>query len=129
MDGHRLESMLPVLGDDGLKMMWTRSYNRTNATLDFDTPDRSSAVASIYTGATPFQHGITGNRWMNRRTLMTVSAVDDDNHAGFGTIDPTSPGRLLASNLADQIKLMSGGRSKSSRWPSGAISSTGCRTG
>jgi len=112
MDGHRLESMLPVLGDDGLKMMWTRSYNRTNATLDFDTPDRSSAVASIYTGATPFQHGITGNRWMNRRTLMTVSAVDDDNYAGFGTIDPTSPGRLLASNLADQIKLMSGGRSK-----------------
>ena len=112
LDGNRLERMMPVLSDDGFRFVRDRGFNMTNVTFDYDSPDRASAIASLYTGATPFQHGITSNRWMNRKSLLTTFAVDDDNYSGIGTIDRSSPSRLLASNLADQIKLGSLGQSK-----------------
>ena len=112
LDKQSLEMMLPILGNDGLKMLWTDGYNRDNTIFDYDDTDRASAVASIYTGASPFQHGITASRWMNRKTLMAASPVDDGNWNGINTIEHTSPQKLLSTNLADEMKLESGGRSK-----------------
>lgn len=112
MDKYRLERMMPVLGNDGFRLIRDKGFCITNTSFDFDSPDRASAIASLYTGATPFQHGIISVRWMNRKSLMTTCAVDDDNYTGIGTIERSSPSRLLASNLADQIKLGSSGRSK-----------------
>ena len=68
LDEECLEKLLPIMGTGGLKRLWTDGYNRTNATFDFDDMDRASAVASIHTGASPFQHGIVANRWMNPKT-------------------------------------------------------------
>ena len=112
LDGYRLERMMPVLSDGGFRSFRDKGFLMTGVTFDFDSPDRASAIASLYTGATPFQHGITSVRWMNRKSLMTTFSVDDDNYAGIGTIERSSPSRLLASNLADQMKLGSAGRSK-----------------
>ena len=112
LDEESLEKLLPVFGTDGLKRLWTDGYNRTNATFDYDDMDRASAVASIYTGASPFQHGIVANRWMNTKTLMPASPVDDGNYKGINTIEMSSPGKLLATNLADELKLGYAGRSK-----------------
>lgn len=112
LDEECLEKLLPIMGTGGLKRLWTDGYNRTNATFDFDDMDRASAVASIYTGASPFQHGIVSNRWMNPKTLLPASPVDDSNHKGINTIEMSSPGKLLATNLADEIKLGYASRSK-----------------
>ena len=112
LDEESLEKLLPIFGPDGLKRLWTDGYNRTNATFDYDDMDRSSAVASIYTGASPFQHGIVADRWMNPKTLMPSSPVDDGNYKGINTIDMSSPGKLLATNLADELKLGYASRSK-----------------
>ena len=112
LDEECLEKMLPVMGTGGLKRLWTDGYNRTNATFDYDDMDRASAVASIHTGASPFQHGIVANRWMNPKTLMPAPPVDDSNHKGINTIEMSSPRKLLATNLADEMKLGSGSRSK-----------------
>ena len=112
LDEECLEKLLPIMGAEGLKRLWTDGYNRTNATFDYDDMDRSSAVASIYTGASPFQHGIVADRWMNPRTLLPSSPVDDSNYKGINTIDLSSPAKLLATNLADEIKLGYASRSK-----------------
>ena len=112
LDEDCLEKMLPVLSTNGLKQLWTYGYNRTNATFDYDETDRASAVASIHTGASPFQHGIVAGRWMNRSTLMPSSPVDDSNFKGINTIEMSSPRHLLSTNLADEMKLGSAGRSK-----------------
>ena len=112
LDNQNLQMMMPLMGNDGLNMMWIDSYNRDNATFDYDNSDIASAVASIYTGASPFQHGIVAGRWMNRKTLMASSPLDDGNSSGINTIEHTSPQRLLATNLADEMKLESEGRSK-----------------
>lgn len=105
LDEECLEKLLPIMGTGGLKRLWTDGYNRTNATFDYDDMDRASAVTSIYTGASPFQHGIVANRWMNPKTLLPSSPVDDSNYNGINTIEMSSPGKLLATNLADEIKL------------------------
>ena len=112
LDEEYVEKLLPVFGADGLKRLWIDGYNRTNATFDYDDMDRASAVASIYTGASPFQHGIVANRWMNPKTLMSASPVDDGNYKGINTIEVSSPAKLMATNLADELKLGYGGKSK-----------------
>ena len=112
LDEECLEKLMPIMGTGGLKRLWTDGYNRTNATFDYDDMDRASAVASIYTGASPFQHGIVADHWMNPKTLLPSSPVDDSNHKGINTIEMSSPGKLLATNLADEIKLGSASRSK-----------------
>ena len=112
LDNQTLQMMMPLMGNDGLSKIWIDSYNRDNVTFDFDNSDRASAVASIYTGASPFQHGIVAGRWMNRKTLMASSPLDDGNSSGINTIEHTSPQKLLATNLADEMKLESEGRSK-----------------
>ena len=112
LDSDCLERMFPSLGSDGLKRLWVDGYNRTNCTFDFEGADRASAVASIYTGASPFQHGIVASRWMNRKTSMAASLVDDGTQDGINTIERTSPQRLLSTNLADELKLSTSGRAK-----------------
>ena len=112
LDEDCLQKMMPVMDNNGLKRLWTDGYNRTDATYDYDDTDRASAVASVYTGASPFQHGIVAERWMNPATLLPSSPVDDSNHKGINTIEMSSPRHLLATNLADEMKLGSGGRSK-----------------
>ncbi|MBO7112248.1 MAG: DUF4105 domain-containing protein [Bacteroidaceae bacterium] len=112
LDEECLEKLLPIMGSDGLKRLWTDGYNRTNATFDYDDMDRASAVASIHTGASPFQHGIVAGRWMNPKTLLPSSPLDDSNYKGINTIEMSSPARLLSTNLADEMKLGSGSRSK-----------------
>lgn len=112
LDEECLEKLLPIMGSDGLKRLWTDGYNRTNATFDYDDMDRASAVASIHTGASPFQHGIVASRWMNPKTLMPSSPFDDSSCKGINTVETSSPKRLLSTNLADEMKLGSGSRSK-----------------
>ena len=111
LDEECLEKLLPIMGSGGLKRLWTDGYNRTNATFDYDDMDRASAVASIHTGASPFQHGIVAGRWMNPKTLLPSSPLDDSNYKGINTIEMSSPARLLSTNLADEMKLGSGSRS------------------
>ena len=112
LDEECLEKLLPIMGTEGLKRLWTDGYNRTNATFDYDDMDRASAVASIHTGASPFQHGIVASRWMNPKTLMPSSPFDDSGYKGINTVETSSPKRLLSTNLADEMKLGSGSRSK-----------------
>ncbi len=112
LDEECLEKLFPILSTDGLKKIWVNGYNRANATFDYEFTDRASAVASVYTGASPFQHGIVASRWMSHKTLIPVSPVDDGNHKGINTIEYTSPRNLLSTNLADELKLGSASRSK-----------------
>lgn len=112
LDLECLSVMRQSLGTDGIMKLWVDGYNRPNATFDFDHTDRASAVASIYTGASPFQHGIVAEKWMDRKTHLASSPIDDGNYNGINTIEHSSPARLMATNLADEMKLATDGLSK-----------------
>lgn len=112
LDRTYLERLMPCMGNDGFRLLWTYGYNHTNASFDFDGADRASAIASLQTGASPFQHGVVAERWLDRKTLNATSPVDDSNHEGINTIERSSPRRLMATNIADMLKLASNGKSK-----------------
>lgn len=108
LDGEYYEKLLPLFSDNGLKELWNNGYNRPNSTFDFDEADIASATASIYTGASPLQHGIVASRWMDRKTLNVGSLAEDNSYDGTNTFDKCSPKRLLATNLADELYLAYG---------------------
>lgn len=111
MDGDYLEQLMPLFGNDGFKKLWSEGYNMTDASFEYDCNDRASAVASLYTGTVPFYHGIIGEQWMERKSMMPVNAVDDSYESGINTIDHSSPKRLQVLSVADMMKISYQGKS------------------
>lgn len=101
LDGTILERLMPQFGNDGFRLLQTEGYYRTNVSFDFDGADRASALASIWTGSSPYYHGIVGEKWLDRSTLAVTGAVDDSQESGINTIYRSSPKHLSAANLAD----------------------------
>ena len=70
-----IEAFSALYGEKGFKRLMKEGRVYCNAEYDFINMDRSSAVASIYTGTTPYYNGIVGNRWMDRSTLHGAAEV------------------------------------------------------
>ena len=104
-----LEKYAHLYSDDGFKKLFAEGRVYTNGYFSHISPDRSSGTASVYTGTTPYYHGITGNRFLQRKSLRVVSVVDDDAHVGINTFETASPANLLVTTLADELKIATQG--------------------
>ena len=104
-----LEKYQHLYGESGFKKLMSEGRVYTNAYFSHSTPDRSSATASVYAGCTPYYHGITGNRFMHRKSLRVVGAVDDAEHKGINTDETASPANLLVTTLTDELKIATKG--------------------
>ena len=111
LDREYVRRLMPLFGDDGFRRFWYHGYNIPNASFDYDSKDRASAIASIYTGSTPFYHGIVGENWIERKNFNKVGAVDDSEERGINTTDRCSPRHLQVLTITDQLELQSGGSS------------------
>lgn len=87
----------------GFKRILAQGLVYDGASYPFFPIDRSSATASISTGTTPFYNGITGNSWLDRKSLQPVGSVDDGK--GYYT-----PEKLKTSTLGDELKVSSNGK-------------------
>lgn len=104
-----IEAFSALYGERGFKRLMKEGRVYYNAEYDFVNVDRSSAVASIYTGTTPYYNGITGNRWMDRSTLCLIKSVDDPAYMGVYSSESTSPKYLQVSTLSDELMVATGG--------------------
>lgn len=104
-----IEAFSAMYGDRGFKRLWKEGRVYRNAEYDFVNVDRSSAVASIYTGNTPYVNGIVGNDWLDRSSLRVINCVDDPQFMGIYTSESTSPARLKVSNLSDELMILTQG--------------------
>lgn len=104
-----LEKFTHLYGEDGFKKLYAEGRVYTNGYYSHTTPDRSSGTASVYTGTTPYYHGITGNRFMQRKNLRVVGIVDDEAQKGINTFETASPANLLVTTLADELKIATKG--------------------
>lgn len=104
-----LEKFAHLYGEDGFKKLLNEGRVYTNGYFSHMAPDRSSGTASVYAGTTPYYHGITGNRFMERNTLRVVSIVDDQAHVGINTFESSSPANLLVTTLVDELKIATKG--------------------
>lgn len=105
-----IEAFASLYGEKGFRRLWKEGKVYMNADYTFASPDRSSAIASLYTGATPSVNGIVGNTYMDISTLRTVPCVDDGNFIGYYTSENSSAARLLASTVTDELKVASLGK-------------------
>lgn len=104
-----MEAFSALYGERGFKRLWKEGRIYRNAEYDFIAVDKSSAVAAIYSGTTPYTNGIVGDCWMDRNTLRVVSCVDDANFMGIYTSEATSPNKLRVSNLSDELTIATQG--------------------
>lgn len=100
-----VEAFSPMFGERGFKRLWKEGRVYRNAEYEFINVDKSSAVASIYTGSNPYVNGIVGDTWLDRNTLRVINCVDDKEYMGVYTSESTSPVRLKVSNLSDEAMI------------------------
>ncbi|MEJ5262117.1 MAG: alkaline phosphatase family protein [Ignavibacterium sp.] len=100
---------------DGFKKLMSEGSNFTFAHYNYELTSTGPGHASIYTGATPFFHGIIGNDFYDKRNKRMLNCVQDDNSKGIGTENSNgkkSPVNLLSSTITDELKLFTNKKSK-----------------
>jgi len=107
-----LEAFSSLYGEDGFKRLWREAMVIRNLQFSYKNRDRASSVATIYTGTTPSLHGIVGESWYDISTMHPVYCVDDPAYMGTSTSKSSSPVRLLASTVTDELKIFTQHKSK-----------------
>lgn len=100
---------------DGFKKLMSEGSNFTFAHYNYELTSTGPGHASIYTGTTPFFHGIIGNDFYDKRNKRMLNCVQDDNSKGIGTENSNgkkSPVNLLSSTITDELKLFTNKKSK-----------------
>ena len=97
-----MEAFYPLYGQGGFRRLMQQGLVYEGGRYPFSPVDRSSATATLSSGATPYLNGIVGTQWLDRSTLRPVDCVSDDKY-GY------SPQRLLTSTHGDELKMSSNG--------------------
>lgn len=101
--------------DAGFKRLESEGCNFTFAHYNYELTSTGPGHASIYTGTTPFYHGIIGNDFYDRQNKVMLNCVQDDKQIGIGTSSSNgkkSPVNLLSSTITDELKLFTNNKSK-----------------
>lgn len=105
-----LEAFAPLYNEEGFKRLLKHGIVYTNAAYPFSPIDRASAIASIFTGTTPYYNSIIGTQWLNKESLRPVYCVDDNKYAGYLTNESSSPKNLCTSTISDELKVATNGK-------------------
>ena len=96
----------------GFKKLMNEGSNFTYAHLNYIPSTTAPGHATIYTGTTPFFHGIIANDWYNRDSAKHIYCTDDNRFIGLGGKDRMSPLNLMSTTITDQLRLSNNGMSK-----------------
>lgn len=92
-----LDLFSPTYSENGFLKLLAEGLVFENASCGFTDIDASSAISSVVTGTVPFNHTITGNQWIDRKTLRPVSPTPED---------------LSSSTIGDELKRATHGTGK-----------------
>jgi hypothetical protein len=102
-------------GDNGFHRLLNEGTFCKNAQFNYLFTQSSVGYATIATGAMPSSHGIISEEWYQRLKKEKIQCIADDAVKAVGGSyeqGAYSPRNLLASTIADEIKLNSALRSK-----------------
>lgn len=105
-----MEAFMPLYGEKGFKRLLREGKVYSQAEYPYSAPDRASAVATLLTGTSPCDHGVVGERWIDRNTLQPLFCVDDMAFMGLLTNEQSSPSCLTISTLTDELKMATQGK-------------------
>lgn len=105
----------PWFSQNGFVRLMENGSNFTFAHYNYVPTKTAPGHASVYTGTTPYYHGIIANEWYDRTLNRDISNVEDSTVTGVGTDTENgkmSPRHLKATTITDQLKLSNNGLSK-----------------
>jgi hypothetical protein len=110
--GDYMEYFYNTFGERGFKRLMNEGVTYHNVRFEFSNIDQASAFATLFTGANPSFHGISGDKKYDFSNSREVSILHDPDFLGNYTRDNYSPKKLLASTIGDELKIASLGRSE-----------------
>jgi hypothetical protein len=110
--GDYLQYFSSVFGEKGFKRLINEGLFYHQVEFGFPNVGEASALATIYTGAYPFYHGICSDKRFDFEHQREISIIADPNYLGNYTSDNYSPLALLSSTLGDELKIATGGNSR-----------------
>ncbi|MDF1559423.1 MAG: alkaline phosphatase family protein [Bacteroidales bacterium] len=111
----QLERIWDILPADGLKRLVSEGTYYRNVSLDYLSTQAGPGYATISTGATPADHGITSDSWFHPFNDQMIYCVQDPDAGAVGGTFETglfSPANLLSSTFADELEMSSCGQSR-----------------
>ena len=102
-------------GEGGFKRLINKGLNCENTHFNYMPTYTGPGHASIYAGSSPSAHGIISNDWFSRAENKMVYCAEDTsvrNVGGGAKSGSMSPKRLISSNISDELRLFSQGKSK-----------------
>ena len=101
--------------EGGFKRLLNKGSNFTNAHYNYLPTNTGPGHASIYTGTTPYYHGIINNDFYDRTLKKSIYCVNDPDVKSVGSNDDEgkkSPKYLLSTTITDALKLFTNKKSK-----------------
>jgi predicted AlkP superfamily pyrophosphatase or phosphodiesterase len=108
-----LERFGDLFGSNGLRRLLRDGASWVDANYDHMPTYTAPGHATLLTGAYPAETGIVANDWPDRETGKKVSSVSDESaklFSGGEKEQASSPRRLMASTLGDELRLATNDR-------------------
>jgi predicted AlkP superfamily pyrophosphatase or phosphodiesterase len=99
----------------GFKRLLREGFSFSNCQYSYAPTVTGPGHASVFTGTTPWVHGIVGNNWYDKSLGMRFYCTQDDSVSGIGGTgkeSKMSPKNMRSFSIADQVKLASNGKGK-----------------
>lgn len=110
-----LERFGDLFGPNGFKRLMRDGASWTQSNYDHMPTYTAPGHGTMMTGAYPAESGIIGNEWLDRATGKRITSVSDESVkllGGTPTEPASSPSRLMASTVGDEMRLATNDRSK-----------------
>jgi predicted AlkP superfamily pyrophosphatase or phosphodiesterase len=110
-----LERFDDLFNGNGLGRLLREGASWTQADYDHMPTYTAPGHATMLTGTWPANNGIVANDWYDRETGKNVTSVSDATAKLLGGLDneaASSPRRLMASTIGDELRLATNDRSK-----------------
>src|SRR5215203_2519913 len=110
-----LERFGDLFGPNGLRRLLRDGASWTQSNYDHTPTYTAPGHGTIMTGAYPAETGIIGNEWLDRASGTRITSVSDDSRKSLGggpNEIASSPWRLMASTIGDELRLATNDRSR-----------------
>ena len=110
-----LERFGDLFGPNGFRRLMRDGASWTQSNYDQMPTYTAPGHSTMMTGAYPAESGIIGNEWLDRATGKRITSVSDESVKLLGGLpnDPaSSPSRLMASTVGDELRLVTNDRAK-----------------
>lgn len=104
-----LELFKQSFGERGFKRLLNEGLVYQNMVFDFPNLNEASSIATIYTGTSPFYHGIIGSKAYLPDKMQESPIFQDDAFLGNYTKEKLSPKALQVGTITDELKIATQG--------------------